>query len=65
MLLDVHHHMCSHDGISDSDLDAYVDKDNCTTISLFQKDYYPGSDGTAALCDASQNFSVNCHRKIR
>jgi len=29
MLLDVHHHMCSHDGIPDSGLDAYVDKVYC------------------------------------
>jgi len=37
MLLDVHHHLCSHDGISNSDLDAYVDKNNCATIGLYQK----------------------------
>jgi len=29
MLLDVHRHLCSHDGIFDSDLDAYVDKVYC------------------------------------
>jgi len=29
MLLDVHHHMCNRDGISDSDFDAYVDKVYC------------------------------------
>ena len=53
MLLDVHHHLCSHDGFSDSDADTYVDKVNCTTTSLYQKDYYPDSDGTLTLCDAS------------
>jgi len=65
MLLDVHRHLCSHDGFSDSDLDACVDKVNSMTTSLYRKDYYPDSDGTPTLCGASQNFSVNSHRKIR
>jgi len=34
MLLDVHHHMCSHDGIPDSDFDAYVDKVYCLPEKL-------------------------------
>jgi len=53
MLLDVHHHLCNYDGFSDSDIDAYVDKVDCTNTSLYQKDCYPGSDDTATLCDAS------------
>ena len=65
MLLDVHHHLCSHDGFSDLDADTYVDKVNCTTTTLYQKNCYPGSDATAILCNASQSFSVNSHRKIR
>jgi len=34
-------------------------------LTVYQKNRYTGSDATAALCDASQSFPVNSHRKIR
>ena len=53
MLLDVHHHLCSHDGFSDSDTDTDVDKVVCRNNHqpLHEKNHYPDSDGTTTLCD--------------